>query len=831
MVVGAIAVITPTSTAKVSDVPSYAIPEAIDLGPVIRSTPVSLDTIDAMMGEASLNLDVLAAYYDVNDSMMFYDSYGGNFLEMTKKGEGNHCEVWVANDTSFPEGDSRNAEPWNWTITQDQVDYIIGEFDENIYPTEAIYFGEPGNLTGDNALMKDWGFDYAQVEDGKKTMIIIENIQDENFFNENYPYYVVGYFSPTSKLYYDRNIIHIDCWDWTNRTTGGSERPYLYEGTVAHEYQHLLHDYYDEDEDLWLNEGLSMYAEFLCNYSTVWDNIYRFLYSPDNSLIDWGDQGDINILADYGNAMLFMIYLNDHFGGADFISDVFHSPANGLEAITECLAATHEYSDWTADDAFLAFRLANLIHSDDVGDGFYNYESISWSDPDAMELYDGVWDDRIYNIYAGDKIASEFFGNTMVLDTDDESGLHYDTRSVNVGAYGTDYMKMDPSEAYEALGLKFLFDGADEVADGWSMGPKNVLYEETFSAEDLALDGWYTSSYGWDYSPWKIGEWSGGQPAAWCDGDYYSLSEYLRMDDDYIDASEAEELVAQFYMYFEDGYSESYVSLMADTGSGWNTVETFNGNYYGMAEVDLSTYAGEEYLKLGFYYYSSYDYYVLVDDITVYDPTDMCWYSGAVDWVDYTLVGSADLTDSTNSTLTFDTYYDIEDYWDFGFVQVSTDNGETWTSLENDYTTNETDPSARPLIVENVPGLTGWSGEWMSMEFDLSAYDGQEIMFQFRYITDWATVYEGWYVSDVMVNGEEVALEPMYPAVEWMVSIYCPAYDGMPDLVFNLNLNNYQETMRSFHSVSDLYDWVYVVVSPTVGMSDYMWGMYGLLVL
>ena len=32
-------------------------------------------------------------------------------------------------------------------------------------------------------------------------------------------------------------------------------RPYLYEGVFAHEWQHLLHDDYDGDEDTFVNEG------------------------------------------------------------------------------------------------------------------------------------------------------------------------------------------------------------------------------------------------------------------------------------------------------------------------------------------------------------------------------------------------------------------------------------------------------------------------------------------------------------------------------------------------------------------------------------------------
>ena len=49
---------------------------------------------------------------------------------------------------------------------------------------------------------------------------------------------------------------------------------------------------------------------------------------------------------------------------------------------------------------------------------------------------------------------------------------------------------------------------------------------------------------------------------------------------------------------------------------------------------------------------------------------------------------------AANRTLTFDTKYETETGWDFAFVQVSTDDGLTWTSLANTGTTSEHDPSA-----------------------------------------------------------------------------------------------------------------------------------------
>jgi len=51
------------------------------------------------------------------------------------------------------------------------------------------------------------------------------------------------------------------------------------------------------------------------------------------------------------------------------------------------------------------------------------------------------------------------------------------------------------------------------------------------------------------------------------------------------------------------------------------------------------------------------------------------WYSGAENLMNVLLLGEA-YVDEADPILSFNTYWDIEDYWDFGFVQVSTDTGD-----------------------------------------------------------------------------------------------------------------------------------------------------------
>ncbi|MCQ5375663.1 MAG: immune inhibitor A [Methanomassiliicoccales archaeon] len=680
MVFGVFAAVFPTTIAAPSEEPVIADVEKMDIGPSIRAEYPDYSAVASSAyayGASPMKHD-LNDFYNVGDFEWYYaGSYSGGFKLFEKRGEGNYCEVWVAVDLSFPAGDPRNAYTSRITITDEHVAWIIDQFDNNIYPTETAYFSEPPPLDGSNALMKDWGFPYMETNDTGKVMIMIFNIRDANYYNPSYPYYIAGFFSPTLDLYYDRNIINIDCWDWDNRTGPYSPRPWLYEGTVAHEYQHLLHDYLDPDEDTWLNEGCSMYAEMLCGYGIPYDYFLRYLYTPDNSLTDWGDQGDINILADYGGAALFMVYLNDHFGGSELISDLVKSELNGAASVTQAL---HDrgYADWDFDKVYHAFSLANLIRSDSIGNGLYNYASIDLS-PITLGMH-------YYRPSYGYIDESWWYGTTWTYDG-------YDTGVSTLGSYGTDYFIVDNFNK-DATGMNLLFNG-----------------------DDIAMIGWEQVWVGYGY-----------------------------------------------------GYA---------------------------------------------------------------------WYSGASDLRDVSLIGKADLSDMEEATLTITTYYNIEDFWDFGFVQVSTDGGNTWVSLANEYTTDEADPDAHPAIVENLPGLTGWSEGWVTMSFDLSEYVGQEIMYRFRYMTDWATTYEGWFIDEVYINdvlvddgGDSIStLEPVYPNSDFVITIYAPGqltWDGnmLLPVLLEINVNHASETvMRSVSSLLSLYDYLYIIVSTTQGPVNYWIGI------
>ncbi|WML46660.1 immune inhibitor A [Neobacillus sp. PS3-34] len=127
------------------------------------------------------------------------------------------------------------------------------------------------------------------------------------------------------------------------------------------------------------------------------------------------------------------------------------------------------------------------------------------------------------------------------------------------------------------------------------------------------------------------------------------------------------------------------------------------------------------------------------------------YWGGQQDESDTNMVTDVDLTGKSAAELTFDAWYDTEEQWDFGFVQVSTDNGATWKSLGNDHTRSDVVPEGYPSILNSMPGFTGSSNGWQAQKFDLSAYAGKQIKLRIRYATDWGTSYTGFFADNIKV--------------------------------------------------------------------------------
>ena len=125
---------------------------------------------------------------------------------------------------------------------------------------------------------------------------------------------------------------------------------------------------------------------------------------------------------------------------------------------------------------------------------------------------------------------------------------------------------------------------------------------------------------------------------------------------------------------------------------------------------------------------------------------DGCWWSNRGDLISSTLTRSLDLSGVDRATLRFRTWFDIEEDWDYGYVEVSADRGSTWDIIEA--------PGTSPLNpVGNSfgPGYTGNSNGWLDVEVDLTSYVGQEVLLRFHYVTDDAINGSGLCTDDISV--------------------------------------------------------------------------------
>ena len=124
-------------------------------------------------------------------------------------------------------------------------------------------------------------------------------------------------------------------------------------------------------------------------------------------------------------------------------------------------------------------------------------------------------------------------------------------------------------------------------------------------------------------------------------------------------------------------------------------------------------------------------------------------WSTVADETENTVSRDFDLTAATAPiTFSFNSYWSIEEDWDYGYVEVSTDGGTTWdSSLQemNGYTTTY-DPNSQ----NQGWGLTGENSDRLS--YDLSAYAGQNVTVRLRYWTDAAAQWDGWWADDVSLT-------------------------------------------------------------------------------
>ena len=153
------------------------------------------------------------------------------------------------------------------------------------------------------------------------------------------------------------------------------------------------------------------------------------------------------------------------------------------------------------------------------------------------------------------------------------------------------------------------------------------------------------------------------------------------------------------------------------------------------------------------------------DSVTRLLPEDLgegCWWSNRGDVIASTLTSTLDLGSVERPILGYELWYSIEEDWDFAYVEVSVDDGKTWTILETPLSSSDD-----PLNVSFGPGYTGSSKGWRAESVSLEHWAGQKIMLRFQYITDAAIHDHGLCIRDLRVSSADGASQV---PLEWAPS-------------------------------------------------------------
>jgi hypothetical protein len=145
------------------------------------------------------------------------------------------------------------------------------------------------------------------------------------------------------------------------------------------------------------------------------------------------------------------------------------------------------------------------------------------------------------------------------------------------------------------------------------------------------------------------------------------------------------------------------------------------------------------------------------------------YWSGSERDRSYTLSRAFDLRDVDAATLTFDTWYDLADGWNYGYAEISADGGQTWDALP----TENSSPNNRNGVAYG-PGYTNISNPAQPRPFPVMGVtiggDGMTIS---QIAPDGAAATSGLQPDDKIIGYDE-QLWPGPPDLLGLLSSYSP---------------------------------------------------------
>jgi len=253
------------------------------------------------------------------------------------KKAGMHCYVFVEKGIKQPD--------------QSEINKVVEDFDVHFYDSLTLRYGQVPDV-----------FD----RDGKIFILVMNEPSWGGYYDPGQQMRDSLVNALWNKHSNEREVIFVS----QSSFSGASE-------IVAHEFGHLLHWQQDHSpepagnpvrywEEAWVDEGFSTFAAIYLTENIfqkdVMDDYSFFCKNPDIPLI---------YFSNYNQVKLFMLFMFEHYGGWQYITNLIRNQADGIAGVESTLKQLG-YSE-SFDDVFEQWVLANYVDDASFGDGKYAY--------------------------------------------------------------------------------------------------------------------------------------------------------------------------------------------------------------------------------------------------------------------------------------------------------------------------------------------------------------------------------------------------------------------------------------------------------------------------
>lgn len=338
-------------------------------------------------------------------------------------------------------------------MNQADLETSANRFSEKTYPTNREFFGSEWN---------------PGVDSDPRLHVLHARNMGEN---------VAGYYSSADEYSQQVNPYSNEREMFYISAESGNAKPNdpYYDGTLAHEFQHMIHWANDRNETSWVNEGMSELASQLNGYD-VGGHDFAYMQKPDTQLTTWVDLSKESASEHYGGSYLFMSYFLDRFG-EDLTKAVVASDKNGAAGFDEALEQAGRPERF--HDIFADWVVANYLDAPEAApDGRYGYRTIDLFPVAISEEY------RRYPVEA----------------------------QAQVSQYGVDYVRLN---GRQPVTIRFKGDQQAQLVNAQPQGTyswwsnrgdqSNSTLTRAFdlrnaSAATLEFSAWYEIEEGYDYA-------------------------------------------------------------------------------------------------------------------------------------------------------------------------------------------------------------------------------------------------------------------------------------------------------------------------------------------